>query len=282
MALPPPTAPASVPLAWPSRLSACLAALTTPAILSHQGSYCLMTSSQSPSTILLPCSCPPPPVGGSTTPPTSLKQPSEHSPCRSVTFRSMGGEWHSPHHFVTFASMGGECTPLAGCPQPPTGATPHGCQGTIAPLPVTTGAARPSPSLACPFLPTQSSPSHLPTMGGSAALVACCAHAHGQGRQSLAYYMYSMQHAEAHPWVVDALNAVTLKLQNWYQRHSICCYLAQHTWHPLTATTIQCWKRRIWLDCWFSQQALHCQKHLRLKLFCCGALAYAVLVWGNR
>jgi hypothetical protein len=151
MALPPPKVPASAPLAWPSWLSACLAAPTTPAILSHQGSYHPTTLLRSPLTILLPCSCPLLPVGGSTTPLTSLKQPLAHSPCRSVTFKSMGGEWHSPNHFVPFTSTGGECTLSAGRLQPLTGATPHGRQGTMAPLPVTTGVARPSLSSAHPF-----------------------------------------------------------------------------------------------------------------------------------
>jgi hypothetical protein len=54
-------------------------------------------------------------------------------------------------------------------------------------------------------------------MGGSATLAAHHARANGQGCQRLAYYMYSMQHAEAHPWVVDALNAVDPELQYWYQ-----------------------------------------------------------------
>ncbi len=86
MVLPPPTVPMYAPLAWPSRSLACLAAPTTPAILSHQGSYRPTTSSWSPLLISLPCSRPLPPVRGGTTPPTSLTQPSEHSPCRSVTF----------------------------------------------------------------------------------------------------------------------------------------------------------------------------------------------------
>jgi hypothetical protein len=93
-----------------------------------------------------------------------------------MPFASMGGEWHSPHHFVPFASTGGECTPSASHSQPPTGATQYGCQGLMVPLPVTSGAARPSPNLAFPFLLTWSSPTHLlPMMGGSAALAACSA-----------------------------------------------------------------------------------------------------------
>ncbi len=130
-----------------------------------------------------------------------------HSPCNFVPFASMGGEspqaqphdrlqgfmapspmsfgasmpLHSPHHFVPFVSMGGECTPLTGCLQPPTGATRYGRQGLMVPSPITSGVTRPSPSLARPFLPTRSSPTHpLPMMGGSAASAACrvleCSH----------------------------------------------------------------------------------------------------------
>jgi hypothetical protein len=78
-----------------------------------------------------------------------------------------------------------------------------------------------------------------------------------------------------------AIDAIVSALQHWYQRHSICGYLAWQTWQRLAATTIQCWKQRIWLNCWFAQQALQRQERLRLQLLCHGALAYAVLVWGN-
>jgi hypothetical protein len=81
---------------------------------------------------------------------------------------------HSPHHFAPFVSMGGECTPPAGHSQPPTGVTRYGRQGSMAPSPITSGAARPSPSSAHPLLSTWSSPTHpQPTMGGSASSVAC-------------------------------------------------------------------------------------------------------------
>ncbi len=56
------------------------------------------------------------------------------------------------------------------------------------------------------------------------------------------------------------------------------------TWHGKpgdAATTLQCWKRPIWLSCWFAQQAEQHQRCLRLRSLCRGALAYAVLVWGN-
>ncbi len=112
MALPPPTAPASAPSARLWRSSSCLAAPTTPAILSHQESYCPTTLSRSPLTISLPCSRPPPPVGGSTAPLMSLTQPLEHSPCHSVIFESMGGEY-TPMAWPTMPSEG---SPQTSCP----------------------------------------------------------------------------------------------------------------------------------------------------------------------
>jgi hypothetical protein len=47
------------------------------------------------------------------------------------------------------------------------------------------------------------------------------------------------------------------------------------------ATTLQCWKRRIWLSRWFVQQAEQRQRRLRLCSLCRGTSAYAVLVRGN-
>ena len=151
----------------------------------------------------------------------------------------------------------------------------------MAPSPATTEAAMPSPSSARPFLPTRSSPTHpLPTMGGSAASAACCALECSQ--QRLAFTMSKCPgFADENPWVMETINAVARELQCWYQRHSICQYLARQTRQRLAATTIECWKRRIWLDCWFTQQTLQRQKRLHLQLLCCGALAYTVLVWGD-
>jgi hypothetical protein len=154
-------------------------------------------------------------------------------------------------------------------------------KGLMAPLPATTEATKPLSSSACPFLPTRSSPTHyLPTMGGSAAWGAGrameCSH------QRLAFAMSTCPgFADKNPWVMVAINAVARELQCWYQRHSIRQYLARQTRRRLAATTLQCWKRRIWLDCWFAQQALQHQKHLRLQLLCRGASAYAVSVRGD-
>jgi hypothetical protein len=176
-----------------------------------------------------------------------LVAPVAHSPRNFVPFASMGGEspqaqphdclqglmapspmsfgvstsLHSPHHFVPFVSMGGECTPSAGRLQPPTGATRYGHQGLMAPLPVTSGATRPSPSSARPFLLTWSSPTHpLPMMGGSAALETCCVLE--CSHQHLAFTMSKCpRFADANPWVMETINAVALELQCWYQQHSI-------------------------------------------------------------
>jgi hypothetical protein len=194
--------------------------------------------------------------------------PATHSPCHFMPFASMGGESprarlhdrlqglmapspmsfgasmpsHSPHHFVPFVSMGGECTPSAGRLQLPTRATRYGCQGSMVPLPVTSGAARPSPSLAHPFSPTWSSPTHpLPMMGGSTASAACRALAWAHPAYSappspfadklsllvvrLAYSFYQSPVVpgceELTAIEIAAINAVVSALQHWYQRHSI-------------------------------------------------------------
>ncbi len=75
---------------------------------------------------------------------------------------------------------------------------------------------------------------------------------------------------------------VVSEIQFWYRRHYIRRYLERLTRRRGAATTIQCWKRRIWLSCWFAQQAQLRQKRLHLKLLCRGASAYAVSVWGDR
>jgi hypothetical protein len=206
MALPQPTAPASAPSTQPSRLSACLATPTTPAISSHPGSYRPATSLRSPLMISLPCSRPPPPVGGSTTSLTSHRPPLEHSPCRSVTFGSMGGEYTLPAQ----PTMPSEGAPQTGCPsslaQPslPAHATTHLLL------------------LDCPTPPPPTgqggrSPNHtLLTVGESGALAACRACALDRKIQRLAYKL-SQGFADTNPWVVNALYAVALKLQCWYQ-----------------------------------------------------------------
>ncbi len=83
-------------------------------------------------------------------------------------------------------------------------------------------------------------------------------------------------------WVMEAVNAVAHELQCWYRRHSIRRYLALQTRRRLAATTLQCWKWCIWLDHWFAQQYLQHQKRLCLQSLCRGALAYAMLVRGDR
>jgi hypothetical protein len=149
---------------------------------------------------------------------------------------------HSPHHSVPFVSMGGEYIPSAGCLQPPTGATRYSSQGAMVPSPITSGAARPSPSLAHPFLPTWSSPTHpLPTIGGSAALAATRALAWAHPAYStppspfadkltllltqLTYPICQLPvplgRKESAAIRKAVLNAVVSALKHWYQQHSI-------------------------------------------------------------
>jgi hypothetical protein len=104
-----------------------------------------------------------------------------------------------------------------------------------------------------------------------------------RNHQRLAFTMSTFPgFADKNPWVMKAVKAVARELQCWYRRHSIRRYLARQTRRRLAATTLQCWKRCIWLDRWFSQQYLQRQKRLRLQSLCRGASAYAMLVRGDR
>jgi hypothetical protein len=182
------------------------------------------TSSWSLSTIPPPCSRPPPPIGGSTTTLTSLKQPLEHSPCCSVTFGSMGGEY-TP---VAQPTMSSEGAPQTGCPSSlarpslPARATTHLLLLNRPPPPAPTGQGGRSPTHT------------LLTVGESAALAAC--RALDRQLQHFACKFY-LGFADRNPWVVNALYAVALDLQCWYQQHSICQYLAWQTRQCLMATT---------------------------------------------
>jgi hypothetical protein len=125
---------------------------------------------------------------GSTMP---LAAPAAYSSCHLVPFVSMrGGSLYTRPHDRSYGSM--------------------------APSAATTEAAMPSPSLARPFLPTWSSPTHpLPTMGGSAASAACRALECSQ--QRLAFTMSKCPgFADANPWVMETINAVAHELQCWY------------------------------------------------------------------
>jgi hypothetical protein len=231
------------------------------------------------------------------------------------TMPSVAPAAYSSRHLVPFASIGGgsphtrphDClyglmapspattevtlpSPSLAHPSPPARSYPsHPYQtmggipeGLMAPSPATTEAATPSPSSARPFLPTRSSPTHpLPMMGGSATSAAGCALP--CSLQRLAFAMSTDPgFADKNPWVMEAVNAVARELQCWYQRHSIRQHLARQTRRRLAATTLQCWKRRIWLDRWFTQQDIQHQKCLCLQSLCHGALAYAMLVRGDR
>jgi hypothetical protein len=209
-----------------------------------------------------------------------------------------GGSPHTRPHDRSYGSMAPlpattEATPLSlslAHPSPPAWSYPshpHQTMGGIlerlmAPSPATTEVATPLPSSAHPFLPTRSSPTHpLPSMGGSAALAA--GRALPCSLQRLAFAMSTDPgFADKNPWVMEAINAVARELQCWYRRHSIRRYLARQTRQRLATTTLQCWKWHIWLDRWFAQQDIQCQKCLHLQSLCCGALAYAMSVRGDR
>jgi hypothetical protein len=77
------------------------------------------------------------------------------------------------------------------------------------------------------------------------------------------------------------MDTVVHTIQLWYRHHSIRRYLARQTRRRLAATTLQCWKRRIWLDRWFAAQAQLRQKRLRIRMLCRGASAHAVSVRGH-
>jgi hypothetical protein len=125
-----------------------------------------------------------------------------------------GSTTYSP---PTTTTMGGEYGPTAAPPMLLAQASPPDrlAKGLMAPA--TTEAAMPLLSLACPFLPTWSSPTHpLPTMGGSAALAASRALLRSQ--QHMAFTMSTCPgFADANPWVMEEINAVARELQCWYQ-----------------------------------------------------------------
>jgi hypothetical protein len=138
--------------------------------------------------------------------------------------------------------------------------------GSMAPLPATTEAAMPLPSLARPSMPARSYPSHPhQTMGGIP-------------KGSMAPSPATTEAAMPMP----SLSPACPSLPAWSTPSPPIttgggATAAEHR----AATTLQCWKWRIWLSRWFVQQAEQRQRHLHLRSLCHGALAYAVLVWGN-
>ncbi len=177
---------------------------------------------------------------------------------------------NSPHHFMPFVSMGGECIPSASHTQPPIGATRYGRQGSMAPLPITSWVARPSPSLAHPFLPTRSPPSHPPTnMVGSKGSMAPLPTPQRAAKQSLSLAWQT----PAHLMMTALSNAPSPPPTKGGGATA-----AEHR----ATITLHCWKRRIWLSPWFSQQALQRQKPLHLQSLGCGALAYNVSFQDDR
>ncbi len=200
----------------------------------------------------LPHSPPPPHCGGNTTPSACDLPSARASPPDRLAKGLMAPSPATTEAATPSPSLAHPSTPAWSYPSHPHQTMGGIPEGSMAPSPATTEAATPSPSSACPFLPTWSSPTHpLPTMGGSAASATCralkCRH------QRLAFTVSKRpEFADANPWVMANINAVALELQCWYRRHSIRRYLARQTRQRLAATTIQCWKRRIWLNCWFA------------------------------
>jgi hypothetical protein len=225
---------------------------------------------------------PPPHCRGSMTPSACNLPSAQASPPDRLAKGSMAPSPATTEAAMPSPGLAHPSTPAWSYPSHPHRTVGGIPEGSMAPSPATTEAATPLPSSARPFLPTWSSPTRpLPTMGGSAASAAC--HALEPNHQRLASTMSKHPgFADAYPWVMEALNAVALELQCWYRQHSIHQYLARQTRRRLAATTIQCWKRCIWLNRWFAQQALQCQKRLCLQLLCRGTSAYAVSVRGDR
>ncbi len=192
---------------------------------------------------------PPPHCGGSTTPSACDLPLAQASPPDCLAEGSM-----APLPATTEATM-----PSPSLAHHPTTAwfyPPHPLQtmggiseGSMAPSPATTEAATPLPSLARPFMLTWSSPTHpLPTMGGGSAASAADP-ALTRSLQRLAFAVSTDSgFADNNPWVMRAVNAVARELQCWYQRHSIRRYLARQTRQRIATTTLQCWKRCIWLN----------------------------------
>ena len=180
--------------------------------------------------------------------------------------------------------------------------------GLMAPSPAPTGVAKPSPSLARPSVPARSSPSSpLRSMGGEYGRVDGTLARFYRGGNAItelghsfsadSVYSLSTHHSKggSRRFMLalatleylgykrsDLMYPVVSEIQFWYRRHSIRRYLERLTRRRRAATTIQCWKRRIWLSRWFAQQAQLRQKRHRLRLLCRGASAYARSVRGDR
>ena len=163
----------------------------------------------------------------------------------------------------------------------------------MAPSPATTGVATPSPSLARTSVPTRSSPSYPQwSIGGesrrvdgtltrvtrgsnaitelgqsfSAGSVYSLSTHHNRGGNRRVLVRATLTYLGHNAYAPESLNAVVSALQYWYQRHSNRQYLARQTQRRLAAITLQCWKRHIWLNCWFALQAQQHQKRLRLRM----------------
>ena len=167
---------------------------------------------------------------------------------------------YSPHSSVSFRSMGGEYTPTA--------------WHTLPSDEVTQSRRLTSSAVSTRQLDPPSQPLHC--MGGSMGLMAPSPRNHQVKRPSTGM---------ARPPPPARLTKTTSPqrtLSSSSPSHPSLnrggASLAKHR----AATILQCWKRRIWLCCWFDQQATLKQKRLRLQALCRGTSAYASSVWGCR
>ncbi len=144
--------------------------------------------------------------------------------------------------------------------------------GMLAPSPSSSGASTPTPGAAPTAMslpaPSPFHPTHIKEWRGL-----CRA---GVLRNAKWWYTYGSPSFPRGP-----MDTVVHTIQLWYRHHSIRRYLARQTRRRLAATTLQCWKRRIWLDRWFDAQAQLRQKRLRIRMLCRGASAHAVSVRGH-
>jgi hypothetical protein len=267
------------PPARPSRWSsACPVTLTTPSISSTTGSFHSMP--QATSTDVIDASLPHTstclverdvPASRHASDPGGGGQKGSMAPSPTPSFSPRHhAQWEgrpppSSTAVLTPLSSGGGTTPSARISMPRA--------GLLAPSPSSSGASTPTPGAAptamslpapSPFHPTHSAKEW---KGPCRALV-------------LRYAKWWFNN-DPNSYPGRSLDTVVHTIQLWYRHHSIRRYLARQTRRRLAATTLQCWKRRIWLDRWFAAQAQLRQKRLRIRMLCRGASAHAVSVRGH-
>jgi hypothetical protein len=148
---------------------------------------------------------------------------------------------------------------------------PHGrsANGSMAPTPAHHGAETPSSSLACPPSLAQLAPSHPQwSMGGSQeGLMAPLPTQSGATKPLTSLAMPSVP-------ACSTMTTQSLSSPSPPLLKGGGASLAEHR----ATTVLQCWKRRIWLHCWFAQQTKLKQKRVCIQTLCHGASTYASLV----